>query len=737
MLKPMASNESDDPEKPFFKDSPHALEEHNSASSQRRADIDGLRAVAVLSVIAFHFNPTWLPGGFTGVDIFFTISGYVNTASLIHGDLPLCDKTFAFFGRRMWRLAPPLMATVLTTVVFTNIFTPTYVLDLNGYYTAGLLGLFGLSNNYFASLQLDYFERGHKNLALNPFTHLWSLGVEEQFYILFPFVLGCAQKLSANRSPLIVLIVFSVISATVSCILSNVNTQVAFYTLPSRFWELSLGSCAFYIPASMDALYGCTIATGSINYLLQVAAVLLLIVSLVFTPSDSGFPFPYASLAVGGTFCFILAGSSPSSVPNACCSHRLMVYIGSLSYSLYLWHWPVLVWFRLTECLAYSGAHLIAMVHVLSLSIATYHGIEVPMNRNRPTKPCNMFGYVAPVLAIVAATSWALGFHFDGALYVHATCTRAHLTVDTFQNSSANTSNKVLEVCPGAGDWHESSFTWRPEHPSSCRTGFAWPKEDGEQRNRSVIFIGDSTMSRTFRQGSKACSTQWHVIRKGYWCGLPEYLGMERAPMWVSPAPNSLMGPTARGLDNPFCMDCVGCASTRGQCTIADVPFDLEYIGVEFTKDVEMPTTRSNTTIGSVIAYIHSQRKYVDAIFINSCIHDMYFKPDVFTTELYVQRVRSNLLSLQGSAKVIVWVSCNHFREDAGHSTNARGLRWNEAVRSMINAELPNVAYFDVAKMSQVQAMHHDRCHMVPEWYDNVVDIMLNFVVRGPGHTTS
>ncbi|CAK0789595.1 unnamed protein product [Prorocentrum cordatum] len=265
MIEPMASNESDDPEKPFFKDAPHALEEHSSASSQRRADIDGLRAVAVLSVIAFHFNPTWLPGGFTGVDIFFTISGYVNTASLIHGDLPLCDKTFAFFGRRMWRLVPALMATVLTTAVFTNIFTPTYVSDLTGYYTAGVLGLFGLANNYFASLQLDYFERGHKNLALNPFTHLWSLGVEEQFYILFPFVLGYAQKLSANRSPLIVLIVFSVISATVSCIISNVNTQVAFYTLPSRFWELSFGSCAFYIPASMDAFYGCSIATGSIN----------------------------------------------------------------------------------------------------------------------------------------------------------------------------------------------------------------------------------------------------------------------------------------------------------------------------------------------------------------------------------------------------------------------------------------------------------------------------------------
>ena len=750
------SSEPDDSDKPLFRSSSSFSESprEQHASSQRRTDIDGLRAVAVLSVIAFHFNPTWLPGGFTGVDIFFTISGYVNTASLIHGDLPLCEKTVRFFGRRMWRLAPALMVIVFTSMIFTNVFTPEYVPDLKGYYTAGLLGLFGLSNNYFASLQLDYFEHGHKNLSLNPFTHLWSLGVEEQFYILFPFVFGSALTLSANRSPLLVLIIFSVISAAVSFIMTNVNTQVAFYTLPSRFWELSLGTCAFYIPASMDILCSCSMTSGALNILLQITGSLLLFVSLVFTPSDSGFPFPGASLAVGGTICFIIAGNSPSAILNQCFSHRLMVYIGSLSYSLYLWHWPVLVFFRRTECLTSPCAISIAMVLVLSLSMLTYHAVEAPMSRNRPTETYKICGLIVPVLAITAATSWALGFQFGGALYTDARCMHTQFTVDPFQNNSANTSNEnsantsneILELCPGAGSWQGSPLTWHPEHPSSCPMGFAWPREDGEQQNHSVIFIGDSAMAHIWLEVPKVCNKLWQVTRTqvrqpgvlGFGCGLPEYLGMEPAPVWVSPAPKSSVGPNYYGLDHPFCHDCVGCEAERGQCAIADTSedgamhFDLEYIGVEFTTDVEMPTTEANTTFGSVAIYIKKQREYFDAIFINSCAHDMEFEPDVFSTEDYAERVRNNLLALEGSAKMIVWVSCNHWMEDPRKPySNSRGAQWNEAVWTMINEEVPAVAYFNVAKMSQIEAMHVDPVHLVPDYYNSLLDIMLNFVVSG------
>ncbi|CAK0888483.1 unnamed protein product [Prorocentrum cordatum] len=175
--------------------------------------------------------------------ICFLPSGYVNTVSLLHGCEDTCVDTLNFYGRRMWRLAPALMATVLITTILNSVLMLPSSPGMDGYYISGLLGLVGLSNNYFASLQLDYFENGHSHQELNPFMHLWSLGVEEQFYVLFPFLLSWARKL---QSPAWVIAVCAVISMLVSCILTcstYSNAQVAFYILPSRFWELALGAC--------------------------------------------------------------------------------------------------------------------------------------------------------------------------------------------------------------------------------------------------------------------------------------------------------------------------------------------------------------------------------------------------------------------------------------------------------------------------------------------------------------
>ena len=163
-------------------ESPAAASSHAAPREQRagyRADIDGLRAVAVIAVIVFHLDESYLPGGFTGVDSFFVISGFVVSSSLLSRPAPSAAQLLlGFYSRRVRRLMPALVVTVLATAITISMVVPPEASGLDSYYASAQLALVGMANNMYAAQTTGYWERGQQTMEFNPFTHMWSLGVE-------------------------------------------------------------------------------------------------------------------------------------------------------------------------------------------------------------------------------------------------------------------------------------------------------------------------------------------------------------------------------------------------------------------------------------------------------------------------------------------------------------------------------------------------------------------------------
>ena len=204
--------------------------------------IDGLRAVAVISVIIFHIKDSYLPGGFNGVDMFFAISGYVVTKSVYNVKISkFIDFISFFYARRLLRIAPALVAMLLTTFVLSSMFVPQSWIGRNTVNT-GFAAFFGLSNFVLYLNSDSYFSA---STHLNYFTHTWSLGVEEQFYLIFPVIIFWANKISGNSALtryFLYVLSFLSISSLIICGITNLRDhQHSFYMIDSRFWELGFG----------------------------------------------------------------------------------------------------------------------------------------------------------------------------------------------------------------------------------------------------------------------------------------------------------------------------------------------------------------------------------------------------------------------------------------------------------------------------------------------------------------
>lgn len=337
--------------------------------------IDGLRAVAVLAVMLFHLDVALLPGGFTGVDVFFVISGYVISHSLARNDIgSLGSFILEFYRRRILRIVPALLFCLVLTSLFVVAFVPgNYWLSLTINPT-GLWAFFGLSNFYLVERLDGYFA---DTVPYNPFAHTWSLAVEEQFYLLFPLIFYVWLRLREQggrhaRTALAVLPLIALLSFAFSAWETQEARQRAFYLLPSRFWELAAGALLyqfqFHRPGCLDRAAHWLLALGGVSLALAFCFAV-----------EARFPFPWALVPVMGTVCLIAGVLAPQGAQTRVgrlLAGPTLVWLGRRSYSLYLWHWPVFVLFRWTVGLTSAADWVAALVLTFLLAAFSYRHVE-------------------------------------------------------------------------------------------------------------------------------------------------------------------------------------------------------------------------------------------------------------------------------------------------------------------------------------------------------------------------
>lgn len=295
-----------------------------------RPDVDGLRAIAVLSVVAFHFSKSALPGGYFGVDIFFVLSGYLIT-SIIWREIALGEFSIVrFYDRRIRRIAPALLLVLLaTTVAATLLLLP---VDLTGYAKSLFATVAFVANVYFWR-DTDYFSRLADE---KPLLHMWSLGVEEQFYVLFPLMLVLIASYNRKRVATWIAVIVCA-SLLFSAFLGRIGGALpAFYLLPARAWELGVGALVVFIPSA--AARSRSLAGG-----LSLAGAVLVVFGLLTGPTTISWLLPEAAPVAAGTALLVWSGSHRGPWASRFLSARPLVFVGLISYSLYLWHWPVIV----------------------------------------------------------------------------------------------------------------------------------------------------------------------------------------------------------------------------------------------------------------------------------------------------------------------------------------------------------------------------------------------------------
>lgn len=338
------------------------------AKSRYRPEIDGLRAFAVIAVIINHFNKDLLPSGYLGVDIFFVISGYVITSSLAGRESKnFWDFLSGFYERRIKRLVPALVVFVLITSILICLFNPVPGVALG----LGWRSLFGISNITLYRSATDYFA---ESTELNPFTHTWSLGVEEQFYLLFPFLIwfsGFGRQAAKGARNLFLWIGALTIASLSSFIyLYQVNQPAAYFLMPPRFWEMAAG-CLLFIGFQRRAKIEKTLER--VPPLLVVAAM----VGVMFLPISAAVP---ATVGIVVLSAVLIACLKQGTAAYTFFTFEKFVYIGLISYSLYLWHWTVLSISRWTIGIHWWSAPFQVGVMLL-LAIFSHKWVETPIRK--------------------------------------------------------------------------------------------------------------------------------------------------------------------------------------------------------------------------------------------------------------------------------------------------------------------------------------------------------------------
>lgn len=415
-----------------------------------RFDINGLRAYAVALVVLFHFGIIGFSGGFIGVDIFFVISGYLMTKIIILGLERENFNFWKFYLSRANRIIPALvvLCSILGAIGWFTL-TPLELKDFGKHASTSL----SFISNIQYYREAGYFNpTSHEKLLL----HTWSLSVEWQFYIILPIFLFFIFKLRSNKNILkIIFLLFFIISLILSIYISKTNSSAAFFLLPTRAWEMLSGGLLFLFLGNLQL-------SKSSKYIIEYLGFSLIAISVICFTEATAWPSFNALLPVFGTFLILLAANQKSLLTN----NRAVQFLGNTSYSIYLWHWPIVFYLSYFE--KSNSIFYIVLSIILSIILGwlSYKFIETP-SRNWLSSKKISIGYLITFIYIFIPTTIFILFFINNG-YPN----RLPENIQTIIQK-ANTKNPLFEKC------QISSGTKIPE----CKYGH------GEVK---LLVIGDS-----------------------------------------------------------------------------------------------------------------------------------------------------------------------------------------------------------------------------------------------------
>lgn len=477
-----------------------------------RPDIDGMRCVAVLSVLIFHLSPNKMPGGFVGVDVFFVISGYLISAIVFSEINASRFSVLGFYERRVRRIFPALfgmliaVSAVLSLLLLPGEFTT---------YARSVIAATLSSSNFYFWQHSGYFD----SPTSNPLLHTWSLAVEEQFYILFPIFLVLTRQFFPKRLKSAVIALFFLSLAASELTLHN-NPTSAFYMPHTRAWELLMGTIISlgFFPQLRSTL---------LRNLVTIIGILMIGYSIFRFNAQTPFPGLRAVIPCLGSALIIGAGESGSSLVAKVLSWRPVVFVGLISYSLYLWHWPIIILNGLGLSLDVSGfvPHRLA---VFFLSQGAKKGIEIVLSFvlatlswrfvERPFRSYPRRIERKPLFALSAAVMAMLILSAGAVIYSHGFQGRfpsRAVQVASFMSSSdvpANVASTNVVTAASTPKKAAVAAPSKPASPSLGQLGQCSITEDNRASifedskclesptgTKSYLLLGDSTAGALFR----------------------------------------------------------------------------------------------------------------------------------------------------------------------------------------------------------------------------------------------
>lgn len=363
-----------------------------------RPEVDGLRAIAVIAVLLFHFDPRLAPGGFTGVDIFFVISGFLITSIIVKSHARGSFSFLDFYLRRIRRIAPAYLTVVLATLVAGCVLMQPE--DLAHLGKSAFWSVLASPNIFFwLNLDTSYFAADSRQL---PLLHLWSLGVEEQFYLLWPMLLVACLRFLSGRLLWACMAVAVISSFAYAHHVSVVDPAFSYYMLPTRAGELGIGAALALLPGAREPRKD----SGGLYEIVALTGLGLMACSIFVLDGTTRFPGWNALPACLGAALVILADSRRRCLSLAPLRWKPVVAVGLISYSLYLWHWPILAFARYLAIQLDARTATALLGLIFAAAIFSYRFVERPARSFRaPGRRIALQLFFAPAVILLGLST--------------------------------------------------------------------------------------------------------------------------------------------------------------------------------------------------------------------------------------------------------------------------------------------------------------------------------------------